>query len=170
MKTLIFAFILLFTSVIVSAQNSIDTVGSRPLESYYINFLGYASLISLNYEKIFVREDLLVSSKIGLGYNQEFQLCIFKDCSAPENYLTIPHHITGILGKGKHFFELGLGGTIIIGSTRQPYLFYPIAGYRFLPLESNNFNFRIFGQIPFTGMDTRDILFIPCGLSVGISF
>jgi len=171
MRTLILTFILLSTRVVIFAQNPIEPVGSRPLNSIYINLLGDASLISFNYERKFlISQTFLISSKLGLGYNEEFKLCIFGSCSPPKKYLTIPHHITGILGKGLHFFEFGLGGTIISGITTQPYIFYPIVGYRILPLMSNKINFRVFGQIPFSGLETDDILFIPFGLSLGVSF
>lgn len=143
----------------------------RPLNSIQLNLLGDASLISINYDKQFlISQTFILSSKFGLGYNEEFQLCIFGPCSSPEKYLTIPHHITGNIGKRKHFFEFGLGGTIISGNTNQNYFLYPIVGYRILPLNSNKVNFRVFGQIPFTGLEIEDILFIPFGLSIGISF
>jgi len=91
-------------------------------------------------------------------------------CPPPDKYLTLPHHITGNLGRGKHFLEFELGGTIIYGNTNQNYLIYPIFGYRLHPLNSNKVNFRLFGNIPFSGLNTEDILFSPFGLSLGISF
>ena len=83
--------------------------------------------------------------------------------------MTITHHITGNLGKGRHFAKFGLGGTIINGNTDQNYLAYPIVGYRLHPLRSKKAKFRIYGSVPFTGLDTEDILYAPFGLSVGIS-
>lgn len=148
------------------AQNQEEIVDARPLNSINLNLLGDASLISINYERQFlVSPAFILSSKLGLGYNFEF--IIFGN---PEHYLTIPHHITGNIGKGRHFFEFGLGGTIINGNTTQPYILYPIVGYRILPLKSNEITFRIFGQIPFSGIETDDILFIPFGLNLGVSF
>ncbi|SIN65308.1 hypothetical protein [Algoriphagus halophilus] len=95
---------------------------------------------------------------------------VFGPCSpGDEKYVTILYHITGNLGKSRHFFEFGLGGTIIGGNTTQPYLFYPIVGYRILPLKSKRLNFRVFGLIPFSGRITDDILFMPFGLNLGIS-
>ena len=91
------------------AQNQEEIVDARPLNSINLNLLGDASLISINYERQFlVSPAFILSSKLGLGYNFEF--IIFGN---PEHYLTIPHHITGNIGKGRHFFEFGLGGTII---------------------------------------------------------
>lgn len=148
----------------------------RPLNSIQVNIFGDASIISINYDKQFlISQTFILSSKIGLGYNEDIQICIFGPCSSsPEKYLTIPHHITGNLGKGKHFFEFGLGGTIICGNTNPNYFLYPIVGYRILPLNSNKVNFRVFAQIPFNGLESEVDLnapyFIPLGLSIGISF
>lgn len=167
MRKQILVTVLLMVSSTLFAQDN-----ERPLNSIQVNLLGDASIISINYDKQFlISPTFILSSKFGLGYNEEFQICIFGPCSSPpEKYLTIPHHITGNIGKGKHFFEFGLGGTIISGNTNQNYFLYPIVGYRVLPLNSNKVNFRVFGQIPFSGLETEDILFIPFGLSLGISF
>lgn len=163
--------ILLFAGRLLFAQNEDDIIDSRPLNNISLNFLGDASIISFNYERQFlVNSSFILSNKLGFGYNEEFEFCIFGPCSAAEKYLTIPHHLTGNIGKGKHFFEFGLGGTIITGNTTQHYLLYPIVGYRILPLKSNKLNFRIFGQLPFSGIVTDDILFLPFGLNFGVSF
>ena len=174
MKKLILIFILLSIGIVLFAHDpieTIDAIDSRPLNSVYINLFGDASIISFNYERLFLLSPtFILSSKLGLGFNEEFKICLFGPCPPEEKYLTIPHHLTGNVGKGRHFFEFGLGGTIISGNTTQPYLFYPIIGYRILPLKSNKINFRVFGQIPFSGLETDDIVFIPFGLSLGISF
>ncbi len=171
-RKIVLLIILLLTGRVLFAQNQEGIIKARPINNINLNLLGDASIISVNYERqIIVSSIFILSSKLGLGYNEEFQICIWGPCSTPsEKYLTIPHHITGNIGKGKHFFEFGLGGTIINGNTTQPYLLYPIFGYRILPLNSNKLNFRIFGQIPFSGTETEDILFIPFGLSLGVSF
>lgn len=161
-KILITAFI--FAGLTLFAQNN-----DRPLNSIQINLLGDASIISINYDKQFlISSTFILSGKLGLGYNEEFKICVWGPCSPSEKYMTIPHHITGNIGKGRHFFEFGLGGTIISGSADKNYLLYPIVGYRILPLNSNKVNFRIFGQIPFSGLP-EDIIYIPVGLSLGIS-
>lgn len=163
--------ILLLIGRLLFAQNQEDNIITRPLNNISLNLLGDASLISINYERqILVSPTFIISNKLGFGYNEEFNLCIFGGCGPPERYLTIPHHITGNIGKGRHFFEFGLGGTIVNGNTTQPYLVYPIVGYRHLPLEPKKISFRIFAQIPFSGRITDDILFIPAGLNLGISF
>jgi len=127
-------------------------------------------LVSLNYERIYsVKPNLHLSAKLGVGYNEEFNICIFSPCSEPHKYITIPHYVSCNIGVTKHFFEAGLGGTLASGNTTQPYILYPIVGYRFQSLEKK-VNFRIYLQYPFSGGDTDDILFIPIGLSIGSVF
>lgn len=171
MKTIILIFILLLPGMETYSQNPEKMVDSRPLNSVYLNFFGDASFISLNYERQFlVSKTFIISSKVGLGYNEEFQFLCFPLCLSNEKYLTVPHHITANLGKERHFFEFGFGGTNVIGNESQPYFFYPIVGYRFLPVRSGKFNFRAFVKIPFSELESDNIIFIPLGLSFGISF
>lgn len=183
MKKIILITFLLIAKVILFAQNHKELTDTRPLNSVNVNLLGDASMISVNYERQFlVSPAFILTSKIGLGYNEEFQICVFGPCPPPDTYFIIPHHITGNLGKGKHLLEFGLGGTIINGNTTcnrcspQPYLLYPIVGYRILPLKSDKFNFRIFGQIPLNAnwdggsVTSSGIFFSPFGLNFGISF
>ena len=154
-----------------------QNLSARPLKNINLNLLGDASIISINYEKQYlVGETFILSTKFGLGYNQEFKLCFFGPCSSPpENYLTIPHHFTLNFGNSRSFFEFGLGGTILSGETNQPYILYPIIGYRFLPLQSYQLNFRLYFQPPLPRIGENDIghpdiAYIPLGLSIGTSF
>ena len=174
MKKFILFLIIIISGKIIFAQDNDDFAVKRPVNSIYINLLGDASIISINYERILsIDSPVIWTSKLGLGYNQESQWCLW-GCPTrpPYNYITIPHHITGNLGRGKRFFEFGLGGTIIIGNTTEPYIPYPIIGYRrFLQVEQKTYVFRIFIQFPFSGDILRnDIVFIPFGLSWGRSF
>jgi hypothetical protein len=172
MKRIILAIVFAMSGIILFAQNKTDTTDRRPKNNINLNILGDASIISINYERLFfITPCFFLTGKLGIGYNEEFKLNIFGPSSPPKQYFAIPHHITGNFGKGRNFLEFGLGGTIIDGNTKQNYLLYPIFGYRLQPLKSNRVNFRIFGSIPFTGLkNTEDILFIPFGLSLGISF
>ena len=154
---------------ILLAQSNNDSIPERPVNGIVINLLGDASMISVNYERLLlIRETFFIAGDLGLGYNEEFELNIFGSYSAPDKYLTIPHRITGNVGRGQHFFEFGLGGTVITGNTNQNYLFYPILGYRLQPIKSNRFNFRVFGEFPFPRV--KDIVFTPFGLSLGLYF
>jgi hypothetical protein len=171
MRTFILILILFYIRISLCAQVSIESDGSRPLNSIYISILGDASIFSFNYERVFlVNKNFIISSKLGLGYNKELDFCIWGTCPPPTRYLTIPHHITGNVGMGRHFFEFGLGGTLIKDIKTQPYIFYPILGYRIFPLKSNKINFRVFGQVPFSGLNIDEIIFVPLGLSLGVSF
>ena len=172
MKKFILFLILIISGKIIFAQDNDDFAVKRPVNSIYINLLGDASIVSINYERILSIDSRVIwTSKLGLGFNERLD---FRWPGAPSRppvyFLTMPHHITGNLGKGRHLFEFGLGGTIIIGNTNFPYLYYPIVGYRILPLRSNKTNFRIYVQIPFSGLDPGDVLFIPFGFSLGRSF
>ena len=165
-QILILVILILIVRTTLFAQNN-----ERPLNSIQINLLGDASIISINYDiQFLISSTFILSGKVGLGYNQELELCFSGSCPSPKNFTTLPHHITGNIGKGRHFFEFGIGGTVIVGNTKQIYFLYPMIGYRILPLNSGKLNFRIFGQIPFSGLGADDILFVPFGLSVGRSF
>ena len=93
-----------FTSQI----EKIQSIEDRPLNNISLNLLGDASRISLNYEKqyLFGKSNVL-STKVGLGYNQEFCISFGTgSCSPVEDYLTIPHHFTVILAKEEVFLNL----------------------------------------------------------------
>jgi len=160
----------------ISQIGEVQSVVNRPLNNISLNLLGDASILSINYEKQYlVRKSFILTTKFGLGYNQEFRLCVFGPCSSPaENYVTIPHHFTANFGKKRSFFEFGLGGTLLFyGETSVPYIFYPIIGYRFLPLKSNNLNFRLYFLPPIQFDDPfghPEIILVPVGASIGISF
>ncbi len=172
MKKLVLVLIPLTISITLLAQYQEEPNEMRPTKSLNLSLLGDVSLISINFEKLLiVKPTFILSSKLGFGFNEEFQICAFGPCSSPpQKYLTIPHHVTANFGKGKSFFELGLGGTIIKGNKSQPYMLYPIIGYRIVPLRLNRANFRAFGQIPFWNNESNDIMFFPIGISFGICF
>ena len=179
---LILLSLLCFFGIEIKAQEKsifqiekIQSVDDRPLNNISLSFLGDASKVSINYEKQFlVAESFILTTKFGLGYNHEFRICLFGPCSSPlKYYLTIPHHFTANLGKRRSFFEFGLGGTRLYGETNDPYILYPIIGYRFLPLQSNKINFRLyFLTPPFEDgpLGHPDIYFYIVGGSLGISF
>lgn len=171
-RKIILVTILLFTGAVLFAQNQVEIKDTRPLFNISLNLLGDASIGSINFERQFLLSPtFILSSKLGLGYNEEFQLNIEGSNSSPKaKYLTIPLHVTGNVGKGKHFFEFGLGGTIINGNTTEHYSLYPTAGYRILPLKSGKISFRAFLQLPVSGLDSDDIWFIPFGVNFGVSF
>lgn len=170
MKKVVLIFFLLITSVVVHAQHLSEPLASRQDNSIYINFFGDGSLISVNYERRFhVSSHFFLSSKIGIGVEPRWQLCIFV-CDPFRAFATIPHHFTGIIGKGEHFFEFGLGGTVVFAHPTQPYFLYPMVAYRFLSILPSKANVRIYVQWPFSGIKTDNIFFRPFGLSIGGNF
>ena len=168
MRLLTIITIILITWTKDFAQHNDELTHHRPLNNISFNLFGDVSLVSINYERQFlIGSTFILSTKFGVGLNPESPCCGV----IPPIYVTIPHHITGNLGRGKHFFEFGLGGTIISDYKPKPYLLYPLIGYRLLPLDSGKINFRIFGLLPLWGpIGTDEFNILPIGLNVGISF
>ena len=171
MKIIIISVLFVMSVSYLFAQNISDTISVRPMNNINLNILGDASIVSLNYERLFfITPGIFISGDLGIGFNQEFtQNLDGSGASTPDTYLTIPHHITGNIGKGKHFFEFGMGGTIINGFPDKKYFLYPIIGYRLQPLKSNKVNFRIFTTLLNNGKDS-EIYILPLGLSLGLCF
>ncbi len=133
--------------------------------------LGNASLASLHYTRLMPLNDLfLISASVGIGFNQEFQICVFGPCdSKPVDYFILPHSLTANVGMDRHFLEFGLGGARVNGAP-HPYLFYGIIGYRLWPLKPGIPDIRLFGQLPLSGLNSVDFIYLPLGLTFGISF
>ena len=136
------------------------------------NMFGDASFVSVNYERLIeLSPGAFLASSLGVGYNAEFQFCLFGPCTyGPERFLTLPHHFTVNIGKKRHFFEVGIGGTVIIGNTSEHYFLYPLLGFRVQPNKSGRGTIRLYFSVPFSGMETEDILWIPVGISIGRFF
>lgn len=163
--------LLIISGITLFAQNTTDSTLTRSLNSVSINLLGDASLISANYERLFpIRDNVILTGKLGLGYNEEFKLCLFGSCSPAKKYTTVPHHFTTILGNRRSYFEFGVGGTIVLGDTEENYFFYPMIGYRISSRNPKGVTFRIYVQYPISGVETEDIIFFPIGLSLGVKF
>jgi len=172
MTRLVFVLIFLGFAYTHYGQDVSSNDLRRPLNNVGVNLLGDASIISFNYERVFHQRDkILMTGKLGIGYTEEFRWCFgFSPCGASDNYLTLPHHITGNLGKRRGLFEFGLGATLISGSHSSSYIAYPIIGYRLHPLRVKKMNFRAYINIPFTGLETSDIIISPLGINGGYSF
>jgi len=142
MKRIILILVFALLRLFLLAQNNIDTTETRPINNINLNIFGDGSVISINYERLYViNPGFFITGKLGIGYYEDICLLF---CSYPPNkHITIPHHITGNLGIRRNIFlEIGLGGTLMYG-TNQHYFLYPIVGYRIQPLKSKNVNFRI---------------------------
>jgi hypothetical protein len=170
MKKTILTTIIALSVTILFAQykRHFNYANIRPLNNINLNILGEASLFSVNYERLFLNtSNFFLAPGFGLGVYEELEGLFFSGGSA---YVCIPHHITANLGIEKHFFEFGLGGTYINKNPNDKYLIYTIVGYRFQPLDSDEFYFRIYGNILISDIKATSIKFIPFGLSFGISF
>jgi hypothetical protein len=173
MRALTFmGLILLMVQSTLFTQSSTDSIpGAIHLNNINGNVFGDVSFFSLNYERqSMISPFVFLSSKIGVGFNEEIKICFSGNCDPAKSYLMIPHHLTANLGKRVHFFEMGLGGTYIFGNPGQPYLLYPILGYRVFPVKLNGVNLRIYVQTPFKELEIGDIIQFPIGLSIGVSF
>jgi hypothetical protein len=167
--------ILLFLTIgnLLVGQTINENENKDPLNSININFFGGASMLSLNYSRIIPTPiPIFIDTKLGVGYNSTFELCLWGSCNTPEKFITIPHHITGNLGKKRSFLEFGVGGTFFIGdNSTRTYFVYPIIAYRFIPFKKYRVNFRIYTHYPiFRAESAKNIIFVPFGYSIGLSF
>lgn len=163
--------IILFLLLCLSHLKGQDTVlknAMRPINNIGLN-IGEGSAIALIYERI---KDLdgksFLAGKIGIGYNEEFKICVFGPCSSAKQFTIFPTSVSANLGNSKNYLELGLGHIYVSGKTNRPSAFYILGGYRFQPLDRNKFNFRVYFSIPFSGYDNLELLFLPIGFSVGL--
>lgn len=156
---------------IVMSRAANQEVEDRPINNAFINILGDGSIASLNYERLFLinPERSFITAGLGIGANSLVTIHA-NDGATPNNFPVVPHHITGNIGKGRHFLEFGLGGAILGNQTGQHYLSYLVLGYRLQPLNSNRVSARIFGSYPLQRLERFDIIYIPAGISVGWAF
>jgi hypothetical protein len=172
MKKLFIIFILIVPVVYSFAQYKEYAPERRPLNNMAVNICGDASILSLHYERLlFLNPNLFIAGKLGIGLDEPTIRHLFGYMSPPENYfITMPHHLTLNLGKKRHFFEFGLGGSLILQGSGDHYVFYPVAGYRLQPLKTNRIYLRFYGTQPISGNEDIKDQFTPWGSSIGISF
>jgi hypothetical protein len=170
-------FLILFVQAFQAfSQNSgseVPDLEDRPLNNVFINILGDGSIASLNYERLFPTstQHSFIAAGLGVGLNSLVEIHANNGTTYTYDlFPVIPHHITGNIGGGRHFFEFGLGGAILANEGGQHYLPYATIGYRLLPLNSNRVNARVFVCYPLQSLDNFDIIYVPAGISVGWSF
>lgn len=163
-------FFALISLMVQSQENKLEI--KRPVNTIGVSVFGDASIISANYERLFyVDSNIVLTGKVGVGRNEEFQICFSGLCAnPPERYLTLPHHFTANFGKNRNYLELGLGGTQFFQNKYEAYVLYALMGYRFIPRKRNNLSFRIHVDIPLSGLKTIDILYVPGGINPAFSF
>ncbi|MCX6232106.1 MAG: hypothetical protein NTZ33_11235 [Bacteroidetes bacterium] len=173
MKKIILATIIALLINISFAQYryNFNNEDIRPVNLINLDILGESSLISLNYERLFLNtSNFFLAAELGLGL---YLLPNVLGGYSPI-YLSIPHHITANLGVCNHFLEFGAGGTFNTNEHHN-YIFYVILGYRLQPLDSDKIYLRIFSNSVFQDFKISPFysppgyFFIPFGISVGIS-
>lgn len=150
--------------------NSINTPNSEfsiynLKNNFNINILGNVSYISVQYERLFfLNPKSSITVGLGVGYSSEF--VIIGD--PPEEYITYPMYITfNLIHREKHFFNIGIGSTIIKNNQNRYNYIYTVLSYRMR--TSKKFNFGPFFNIPINKHD-NEILYSPIGFSLGICF
>lgn len=142
----------------------------EPNNSLILNF-GSGTLVSIEYERNWKFENnknLLIAS-IGAGAGREDKIWNpFYINEDREWYFVSTQKLTYCVGNGTNFLELGLGGIYVAGNTTQPYIAYPILGYRYIGF--NNTTFKFYLSWPFSGIKTDDLGFVPIGISMGQFF
>ncbi len=162
--------LLLYVSIL-NGQNPARGEEVRPAITFYANFLGEGSLLSLNLERsVLNTEWFFINGRAGAGYTTQLGECLSGPCdSDPKEFLLVPHHLTFCIGKGNHYFEAGFGGAIIMGNTTQHYIPFPTAGYRLHPSQKHRVYLRIMASYPLV-KELADISWLPYGISIGMSF
>ena len=162
-------FLALLFSLIANAQDSLRNIKGLPKNNIGVNIVGEASLIALNYERNFLlKSPHFINLSVGIGINEEFTLF-----TSGKEYLTFPHHLTYNIGRKKHFFEIGIGGTGLIDRKANfaSYYIYPIAGYRFQSIRQGKLFFRTYLAWLFqTNEKKTGVFLIPVGVAIGVTF
>jgi hypothetical protein len=162
MKTLTLAFLLVFTSHIVPAQNL------KASKNVYGEILG-PGILSVNYDTRFTKKNNGLGMRIGFGYVPNFDESGLSGAGA----YSIPAGLNYLIGKRKNFLELGAGASYFFEAGPKDdielssfFLGYIWIGYKYQPL-TNGFTFRA-GLCPAYDADE----FIPYyfGVSFGYAF
>jgi len=129
------------------------------------------SLASIVCERLLYQDqNLFFTSKIGLGWGTEF--CIFSCELEDPEFVTIPFGLTANFGANGHFFETGLGGTLLTNELRQVSI-HPSVGYRGYLGVNKNFLLRIHTYLPLTPLINEwewVPFFLPAGVALGYAF
>ena len=149
--------------VLTLTLSAFHFASAQSAQSVYFE-LGGPGIASFNYDTRFSGREGGIGGRIGVGYS--------KFVSDGNSVLYLPLGINYLIGKEKHFFELGAGVTPVIGNenggdTALSETFgHLLFGYRFQPIN-NGFTFRAFVCPVFNSID-----FIPYygGLSAGYKF
>ncbi len=149
-----------------SLRVTLPTGDQKRAQNVYVELFGQGLLFTANYDTRFSNRRDGLGGRVGIGYL----------ASGGDNATTVPISLNYLLGKGKHFFEVGLGATLLATSGNSDSFFFDgntsnVIGtmsfsYRVQPVD-NGFSFRV-GLTPIFNSD----FFIPYygGLSLGYTF
>ena len=149
--------------VLTLALAAFHFTSAQSAQSVYFE-LGGPGIASLNYDLRFSGRQGGLGGRIGVGYS--------KLVSDGNSIFYLPVGVNFLIGREKHFFEIGAGITPVIGnenggdSALSESFGHLLFGYRFQPIN-NGFTFRAFVCPVFNSND-----FVPyyAGLSVGYKF
>lgn len=118
----------------VQSEEIKNLITNRPKNSYSFGIAGAQSILSFNYERLFLlRSGNFLSAQIGAGLFP----CIW-NC----NPISASSHMTVNFGSTKHFLEIGPG--LSVQNELVPYATF---GYRYQPIRKRKMNFRIFTNV-----------------------
>lgn len=166
--TAFLTLILLFSSGLLKGQESGSTSSEngKKAQNVFVELGGQGLLFTANYDSRFSKRRDGLGGRAGIGY-----ISIGGD-----NATTVPLSLNYLLGKGRQFFEIGLGATLLATSGNDNSLLFNennsnVIGtmsfsYRLQPVDQG-FSFRA-GLTPILNKN----FFIPyyAGLSLGYSF
>lgn len=156
----------LFITSIAIAQTQESTIAEKRAQNIFVELGGQGLLFTANYDSRFSNRRDGLGGRIGIGHIGE----------NGDRATTVPISLNYLLGKEKHFFEMGLGASLmLIGGDGDSLLFdennSSVLGtmsfaYRLQP-NDRGFSFRA-GLSPIFNKN----FFIPyyAGISLGYSF
>ncbi|MBN2729874.1 MAG: hypothetical protein JXR53_11685 [Bacteroidales bacterium] len=164
-------FMLIFLIYQSNAQDELDSlIDNRPCQFLELTEFGNVSVFSASYGHILKVGNVFYGSiGGGLGYAQDVNIFNIATSRDPETYLTLPYYFTAMLGKTRHFAEIGIGGTFVFGDLEKYHYLYPMLGYRLQPLRSNRLHFKFYASMLNTN-SPDNLWIIPVGMALGFNF
>lgn len=167
MKRILTALGFLLLSLFAPAQDSL-TWKNRHRNALEGNLFGNATTLSIDYERILLNQErFFLIFKTGIGLS----LVTCQDCDdVKANAVnTFPLVLTGNSGKGRNYFEYGIGYTFVMNPSLENYL-YAILGYRHLPKKSSGAIFKLFISRLLIQEQMNSTFIAPIGISFGVGF